>query len=303
MQEKFIEIKNLNKTYRGKIKALKNVSLDIYQGEVLALIGLNGAGKSTLVKILLQLVIPDSGEILFNTKLFDRSGIKNSIAYLPELFRIPPDMKAYTFLKYMGELSGLNKSEIQKKIIDISHTLQLEKWLNKPAKKFSKGMMLKLGIAQTLLDDYLLYVLDEPTEGLDPIARRTVRDIIKSLRDKGCTFIINSHMLSEIELVADRFAIIHQGEIINIGKVNELLRGKPVYEVVANVNPNLTQWQFYEYNSLWKCSVSTPEELNLLLNDLNNSSVKVHNISMNTLNLEDLFLQNIFARDVDNNKN
>ncbi len=303
MQEKFIEIKNLNKTYRGKIKALKNVSLDIYQGEVLALIGLNGAGKSTLVKILLQLVIPDSGEILFNTKLFDRSGIKNSIAYLPELFRIPPDMKAYTFLKYMGELSGLNKSEIQKKIIDISHTLQLEKWLNKPAKKFSKGMMLKLGIAQTLLDDYLLYVLDEPTEGLDPIARRTVRDIIKSLQDKGCTFIINSHMLSEIELVADRFAIIHQGEIINIGKVNELLRGKPVYEVVANVNPNLTQWQFYEYNSLWKCSVSTPEELNLLLNDLNNSSVKVHNISMNTLNLEDLFLQNIFARDVDNNKN
>lgn len=303
MQEKFIEIKNLNKTYRGKIKALKNVSLDIYQGEVLALIGLNGAGKSTLVKILLQLVIPDSGEILFNTKSFDRSGIKNSIAYLPELFKIPPDMKAYTFLRYMGELSGLNKSEIHKKIIDISQTLQLEKWINKPAKKFSKGMMLKLGIAQTLLDNYILYILDEPTEGLDPVARRTVRDIIKSLRDKGCTFIINSHMLSEIELVADRFAIIHQGEIINVGKVNELLRGKPVYEVVTNVNPNLTKWQFYEYNLLWKCSVSTPEELNLLLNDLNNSSIKVQNISINTLNLEDLFLQNISARNVDNNKN
>lgn len=302
MHEKLIEIRNLSKTYSGKIHALKNVSLDVYSGEVLALIGLNGAGKSTLVKIILQLIWLDSGELVLNNKYFGKNGIRDSVGYLPELFKAPPTMTGYRFLKYMGELSGIPEDDLNNKIKNVCDILDLTKWLNHLTKKYSKGMMLKLGIAQTLLKDYTLYIFDEPTEGLDPMGRKIVRDIIKKLREKGSTIIINSHLLSEIELVADRFAIIHQGEIINIGKVEELLHGKSTYDVITLSDPGLSKWKFFEHNSMWKCSVSTPEELNSLLNDLNNYSVKVHNIIVNTLNLEDLFLQNIFKKNVDCNK-
>jgi ABC-2 type transport system ATP-binding protein len=290
---KIIKVNNLCKVYPKNIEALKNVTLEIQQGEIFSLIGLNGAGKSTFVKILLGLVHRTSGSIIFEKSVFGKNNIRNSVGYLPELFAVPKQMTAYQLLSYLGEVSGIKGNMLKNRVENVLYTVELYKNMNQKMASFSKGMLLRIGIAQALIKDVPLYIMDEPTEGLDPLFRIKVREILQSLRSNGATILINSHMLSEVELIADRVAIIDKGEIIKSGNINEMLRISTGYEVEVSVKPVLNNWEIVEKNNSWFCLVDDSENLQLLLENLNKQFVKVLNIRANIPTLEEYFIKNL----------
>lgn len=225
-----IEVRALKKTYRegglifrGKrIEALKGISLNVERGEVFGLLGPNGAGKTTLIKILLGVIRPTEGEAFLLGRRAGHRASRISIGYLPENLRIQRHHTGWTALYFYGQLSGLTKDVIRERGTRWLEAVGLAARANDSIRKYSKGMLQRLGLAQALLHDPELLFLDEPTDGLDPVARAQVRNVITDLRNMGKTVFLNSHILQEVELVCDRVAIMDKGEIRSIGPVSEV---------------------------------------------------------------------------------
>lgn len=223
-----LEIVSASKVYRSalgreRVVALKDVSLEVQEGEVFALLGLNGSGKSTLIRCVLDLVHLTSGKILLFGKPLKRSLGRHRIGYLPELFGAPKGMTAMEVLQFLGELSGLEKEQCSRSALEILTRVGLGDAGGRRAESFSKGMTMRLGVAQALLHKPRIVFLDEPTDGLDPLGRKMIRDLINKLSTEGITVFLNSHLFSEIELVADRIAILHKGRIVLSGVLKDLL--------------------------------------------------------------------------------
>ena len=296
-----IETDHLAKVYRTKlgkpsITALNEVSLTVAQGEIFALLGLNGAGKSTLTKILLDLVRPTSGTVSLFGQPVSSGRWKSKVGYLPELFQAPKGLTAKALLRYIGELSGLRGKTLSGRIDEILETVGLRNALFQKVDTFSKGMVLRLGIAQAMLHEPPLLLLDEPTEGLDPLGRKTIRGLLIELRGKGTTILLNSHLLSEIELVADRIAILHRGQIVAIGAMTELLPQNHQFEVEVSLNPSLPgSWQFQQQASSWLCEVQGSDQLQQLLSALQSKSIPVVAVRSTRTTLEDVFFS--YVRD------
>ncbi|HEV3218972.1 MAG TPA: ABC transporter ATP-binding protein [Candidatus Acidoferrales bacterium] len=235
-----IETQDLHKKYvtmrRKEIPALNGVSISVERGTVFGLLGPNGAGKTTLVKILLGLADATSGYArLLNSHPGDTAA-RRRIGYLPEQMRLPDYIKAPAFLRYMGRLNGVPSGTLRKRIPQLLDQVGLG-GVKKPAKAYSKGMLQRLGLAQALLNDPELLILDEPTDGLDPLGRKQVRDLLLALKAAGKTIFLNSHMLSEVEQVCDRVVILHQGVVARAATPDEFTRGSGEYVVrVAEVN-------------------------------------------------------------------
>jgi ABC-2 type transport system ATP-binding protein len=234
-----VTVRDLAKVYRGglfrkRVQALNGVSLDVPRGEIFGLLGPNGAGKTTLIKILLGIVRRSSGSAsVLGHVAGDRRG-RRSIGYLPESHRIPHHLTGNTALEYYGQLSGMPLAEIRGKRDGLLDTVGLGKWGRTPVKNYSKGMQQRLGLAQAMLHDPDLLILDEPTDGVDPVGRAEIRDVLFQLKDRGKTVFLNSHLLQEIELVCDRVAILHAGLVRHVGPVRELTEATSnciVYEV------------------------------------------------------------------------
>ena len=234
-----VTVRDLAKVYRGglfrkRVQALNGVSLDVPRGEIFGLLGPNGAGKTTLIKILLGIVRRSSGSAsVLGHVAGDRRG-RRSIGYLPESHRIPHHLTGNTALEYYGQLSGMPLAEICAKRDGLLDTVGLGKWGRTPVKNYSKGMQQRLGLAQAMLHDPDLLILDEPTDGVDPVGRAEIRDVLFQLKDRGKTVFLNSHLLQEIELVCDRVAILHAGLVRHVGPVRELTEATSnciVYEV------------------------------------------------------------------------
>ncbi len=220
-----VEVSNLTKIYpdllrRRKTQALSGVSLRVERGVIYGLLGQNGAGKTTLVKILLSLVRPTAGTASIFGHTTDDTRARRRIGFLPEHMRIPEYFKANSFLSYMGRLNGVDSATLKTRIPTLLELVGLpgEKKL---VKAYSKGMQQRLGLAQALLNDPDLLFLDEPTEGLDPIGRKQVRDLLLTLRAGGKTIFLNSHILSEVELVCDQLMILNRGEKVRDGKPSD----------------------------------------------------------------------------------
>jgi ABC-type multidrug transport system ATPase subunit/ABC-type antimicrobial peptide transport system permease subunit len=211
-----IEVLNLHKTYaavRGKTSpALSGVSFEIEPGTIFGLIGQNGAGKTTLVKILMGLARQTAGSARLLGCLPGDPIAKQRIGYLPEHMRIPDHFYPENFLRYMGKLNAVDSAILEAQIPAVLEKVGLG-GVHKPVKSFSKGMQQRLGLAQALLNDPELLFLDEPTDGLDPLGRIFVRDLLVQLRSAGKTVFLNSHLLSEIELVCDRIVILDKGVV------------------------------------------------------------------------------------------
>ncbi|MEO8398887.1 MAG: ABC transporter ATP-binding protein [Ignavibacteriaceae bacterium] len=232
--QKIIEIKNLTKNFKD-LKAVNNLTLNVFTGDVFGFLGPNGAGKSTTIRMLLSLIEPTSGEI----KLFGKSLKKHRIEILKKIGAIveKPDfygyLSAYKNLEILGKLSFTDVSK--KRIMEVLELVGLEKRYKSKVKTFSHGMKQRLGIAQALIHDPDLIVLDEPTTGLDPQGMKEIRDLILFLsKEKNKTIFISSHILYEIELVANRMIIINKGATQVEGKVNDLLNAndlKVTFEV------------------------------------------------------------------------
>lgn len=223
-----VECSELRKVYRDglirrrRFEALKGISFTVRQGEVFGLLGPNGAGKTTFIKILLGIIRKTAGDAsLLGYPAGSRDGRK-AVGYLPENLRIPRHLNAYTALEYYGNLSNLPSSEVLKRRESALELVGLQDRAKDSVKKYSKGMLQRLGLAQAMLHEPKLLVLDEPTDGLDPRARADVRNILRRLAEEGTTIFLNSHILQEVELVCDRVAILDRGNLRYCGSVNEI---------------------------------------------------------------------------------
>jgi len=238
MAEPIIEIRDVFKSYsqgafKEKKKALRGISLTVHRGEVFGFLGPNGAGKTTTIKALLNFVSPESGEIsLFGKKAGDTVA-KRKIGYLPETANYYPFLTPHQTLRMYGKICGYRGEELSRRIINLLKKVGLELNRNDKISTFSKGMMQRIGIAQAMINDPQLLILDEPASGLDPLGKKEVRDAILDMRDRGATIFFSSHELSEVEALCDRAAIISKGKIVRQGTLSEMLPYANAYRVTV----------------------------------------------------------------------
>jgi ABC-2 type transport system ATP-binding protein len=238
-----VEARNLSKTYRdfwGRSKkvALKPLDLEIRRGEIFGLLGPNGSGKTTTMKLLLGLIFPTSGEaIVFGRGATDVS--KNErIGYLPEESYLYKFLDAEETLDFYGRLFDMPPEERKRRADALIEMVGLGRDKKRQLKEYSKGMTRRIGVAQALINDPELVLLDEPTSGLDPIGTREMKDLILDLKRRGKTVIMCSHLLADVEDVCDRIAVLHQGELKELGRVEDLLRVTDVTQIRArNLSP------------------------------------------------------------------
>ena len=223
-----LAVDDLHKTFhvgffRKKVQAVRGVSFEVREGETFGLLGPNGAGKTTSIKSILRLIHPDRGSIrLFGTALSLES--MHRIGYMPENPYVYQYLRAPEFLDLCGRLMGMAPALRAKRSLEMLELVGLTHALDRPIGRFSKGMMQRVGLAQALLHDPELLILDEPMSGLDPIGRRQVREIIMAQRKRGKTLIFTSHVLSDVEMLCDHIAIVNRGQVVARGTLDELLR-------------------------------------------------------------------------------
>lgn len=230
-----IETKNLTKVYEGgmfsgqEVQALKNVNFSVHEGEIFGYLGPNGSGKTTTIKMLLGLIFPTSGTIeVFGRKDIAANDVRKRIGYLPEGAYYPDFLNGEEILRYYGKLYGLSGRDLSTRIDRVLDTVNMTHARKRLMRGYSKGMRQRIGLAQALLSDPDLLILDEPTTGLDPLARREIRDILADLRDAGKTLLISSHELMEVELISNRVAILYRGVMQVSGVLEELLTDRDI---------------------------------------------------------------------------
>ncbi len=237
--EAVIETRNLTKVYRDfwgrqKVRALKSLDLSIKRGEVFGLLGPNGSGKTTTIKLVLGLLFPTSGQAL----VFDRDATevtKNErIGYLPEESYFYRFLNAEETLDFYGRLFDMSSEVRRERVSALIEKVGLTEARRRQLKEYSKGMTRRIGLAQALINDPELILLDEPTTGLDPIGKRDIKDLILQLRDQGKTVVLCSHLLADVQDVCDRIAILYQGELKELGRVEDLLKVRDVTQIQAS---------------------------------------------------------------------
>ena len=219
-----LKIENLKKTY-GKIEALKNINLEIEEGEFFGLLGPNGAGKTTLMNVIIGYLSADSGRIIFNNSTISTqsSSFKNQIGYVPQEISLYQELSAEQNLKIFGKLFKLNDSHLKAKIHEVLELVGLQDRIKDSVKDFSGGMKRRLNIAASLLHDPKLILCDEPTVGVDPQSRNAIFDLLQKLSKEGKTIIYTTHYMEEAERLCDRLAVIDYGEIRAIGDLSSLI--------------------------------------------------------------------------------
>ncbi|MHB1034616.1 MAG: ABC transporter ATP-binding protein [Pirellulales bacterium] len=237
--EVIIETRNLSKTYRDfwgrqKVRALKALDLEIHRGEIFGLLGPNGSGKTTTIKLLLGLLFPTSGQAL----VFDREATEVSknerIGYLPEESYLYRFLNAEETLDFYGRLFDMPGSVRRQRTAELIEMVGLGWAKKRQLKEYSKGMTRLIGLAQALINDPELIILDEPTSGLDPIRTNEVKELIVHLKQKGKTVVMCSHLLADVQDVCDRIAILNQGELKELGRVDALLKERDVTQIQAS---------------------------------------------------------------------
>jgi ABC-2 type transport system ATP-binding protein len=224
-----VEVKALHKTFqvgffRKRVEAVRGVAFDVQKGEIFGVLGPNGAGKTTTIKILLGLVFPTSGTL----RIFghERPGPEamRRVGYLPENPYVYQYLRAHEFLDLCGRLCGMKAADRKRRTDEMIAKVGLAHATDRPIGKFSKGMTQRIGLAQALLHDPELLILDEPMSGLDPIGRKEVRDLIVEEKARGKTILFTSHILSDVEKLCDRVAIVHRGQVTAYGALDALLK-------------------------------------------------------------------------------
>ncbi|MEL6741282.1 MAG: ABC transporter ATP-binding protein, partial [Planctomycetota bacterium] len=238
MSDLAIDLRHVEKTYGRKVRALRGIEMRVHRGEVFGLLGPNGAGKSTLIKILMTVIRASRCE---GTVLGGNVGNKPTLArigYLPEHHRFPPYLKGREVVDFYGAMAGVPRRQRRQRTGELLELVGIGDWAGSKVGGYSKGMRQRLGIAQALVNDPELVLLDEPTDGVDPVGRRDIRDILARLKDQGRTVFLNSHLLSELEMVCDRVAILVQGLVRSQGTIDELTVDQRRYEIEIAGEPS-----------------------------------------------------------------
>lgn len=221
--------------------AVQNLDLEVNEGEIFGFLGPNGAGKTTTIKMLLGIIYPTSGQAWVLGRPIGDIGIHRVISYLPENPYFYEYMTGKEILHFYARLFGMKEPARGKRVHDLLEQVDLARDANKPLRQYSKGMQQRIGLAQSLINDPKLVFMDEPTSGLDPLAHEKIRRLIVSLRSEGKTVFISSHQLEDVERICDRVAIMKDGRLVKLGKVDELLSGGQVDLVAENVSNGIVE--------------------------------------------------------------
>lgn len=247
MSREVVVTENLSKIFRvgffaRRVIAVKDVSMSVHEGEVFGLLGPNGAGKTTTMKMLMGLIEATSGSATVLGHPAGSPQAKHNFGYLPENPALYEFLRGDEFLVYLGRLSGLSRRDAKRRADELLEMVGLSgRGADRQIRRFSKGMVQRLALAQALISDPAVVMLDEPMSGLDPVGRKDVRDLIFSLKDQGKTVFFSTHILSDVELICDRVGIITHGVLTDCGKLSDLVDStvREVELVLENVSPEL----------------------------------------------------------------
>jgi ABC-2 type transport system ATP-binding protein len=242
-----LELKGVSKTFRSgfamrAVQALKGVNLTIQKGEIFGYLGPNGAGKTTTLKIIVGIIFPSSGYIRVLSQRPSDVAVRQRIGFLPESPYFYEYLNAQEFLDFYARLFAIPLGVRRERIRRLLKTVGLERKASEPLRRFSKGMLQRIGIAQALINDPELIILDEPMSGLDPLGRAQIREIIQRLKEEDKTVIFSSHIIPDVEAIADRVGIIVDGKIRDVGNIDDLLgtRVQSVEITVRGIDAKLT---------------------------------------------------------------
>jgi ABC-2 type transport system ATP-binding protein len=302
-----IQVQELGKVYQtglrhGNVTALDNVSLCVNSGEIFGLLGPNGAGKTTLVKILLGIVRPTSGQALVNGLPPENPDSRLKVGYLPENHRFPAHLTGLGLLELAGRLQGLTQEEIDQQAEPLLGLVDMGKWANTKLQKYSKGMAQRIGLAQAMMGEPDLLLLDEPTDGVDPVGKMEIRQVLQKLRDQGKTILLNSHLLSEVESVADRVAILVRGKLARIDTVDALTSRKSQFEVDADlgdesfeVPPEIGRRVYISRERL-VVELKDDQDINLIIDELRVRRIRIRAVKPMKISLEQSFFEMVNQR-------
>ena len=302
-----IETKSLSKQYKGKRRtapflAVDELSFRVEPGTVFGFLGPNGAGKTTTINMLLGNIHPTSGAAYLLGKPIGDLETRRRVGFLPEKFQFHDFLTADEFLDLHGRLYGMSQVDRRKRIPEVLEMVGLSDRRNSKLREFSKGMQQRAGLAQAILNDPDLVILDEPTSALDPMGRREVRDIVTYLRSEGKTVLLNSHLLSEIEMVCDQVAIIKSGKVMRLGAIDDLVN--PAVSVKMRIlgpEPSLVQSLTAQVNTLTQhgdileMSINGEGSIPELVNTVVQNGGRLVELTPMRESLEDLFIRVVDA--------
>ena len=302
-----IEVQGLRKQYKSsfgkpKITALDGIDFKVGEGELFGLLGPNGAGKTTTVKILLGLTHATEGSATVCGLPVRDPESRRHVGYLPEGHKIPNYLTARQALSIFGRMSGMDSATIAKRIPLLLDRVRMGQWADVRIKKVSKGMTQRLGLACALIHAPKVLLLDEPTDGVDPVGRREIRDLLREEAKNGTTVLLNSHLLSEIEMTCDRVAVLRHGKVAAFGSVEELTRKGESYKMVATPIDESLVATFREtgagverVNGHMVLSVDDVQHLNALVDRLRARGGVLTELTPVRSTLEDVFVDLIRA--------
>jgi len=294
-----IDIQQVQKRYRGGVMALRDVEMKVHRGEVFGLLGPNGAGKSTLVKIMMTVVRPTNAVGSMLGEPIGHKPTLTRVGYLPEHHRLPQYLTGAQVLHHYAALSGVPRDLRRKRADELLDIVGMRDWASGKIRTYSKGMMQRIGLAQALMNDPDLIVLDEPTDGVDPLGRRDIRDVLVRLKNEGHTIFLNSHLLSELEMVCDRVSILVQGRVAMQGTIDDLTAESRRYEIsirgatpawvkasadVDVLDPNAADTTLY-------LSTLEPGDVQPVIDRLRSEGTVITGIGVKRESLEELFMR------------
>jgi ABC-2 type transport system ATP-binding protein len=291
-----VEIVDLRKSY-GKIHALAGVSLSVKEGEIYGLLGQNGAGKTTLIKVLLGIISGWNGKASLLGHTAGTAHVRARVGYLPEDHRFPDYHTGYTLLDFYGQLLGMTRSARKQRIPEMLGMVGIADRMKYKIRSYSKGMKQRLGIAQALLHEPDVIFLDEPTDGVDPVGRRDIREMLLRLKQRGITIFINSHLLGEVELICDRVAILRKGKMIREGDVATLTRqhGRFLVGLAPGQQFPIEAAREIGYTVVpladrWEVQLNDGQDIDAIVDLLRKQGLNLRHLVEKRQSLEDLFL-------------
>lgn len=299
-----IDLSHVEKSYRGRVMALRGVTLQVRRGEVFGLLGPNGAGKSTLVKIMMSVVRPTRCTGTLLSQPIGHTPTLARVGYLPEHHRFPRYLTGRQTLDFLAAMSQVPRRDRKKRSDELLQIVGMSSWADRRVSMYSKGMMQRIGLAQAVMNDPDLILLDEPTDGVDPVGRREIRDVILRMRDQGKTVFINSHLLSELEMICSRVAILVDGQVAKQGTLDELamtrqfyaieLREPPTPALINAVREKMNRDLKIEVSeSTLQVSTIDAAQIQPLIDHLRGESQTIRRVQLIRPSLEDLFIEAI----------